>query len=476
MANGLSRRHFSNGCELSRQLSTQSGRDRVREAVQVNSGWFCRGWASAESLKGKLRDECLGALREIFLSESFDKAAAAEIVRSLADTPLFGGGWPGTFVTEGDARLAKVALLAVPSMDDTATAHTVALSLMSLPTVAWTLVVRRAAGGNADYRSAVTNLTNALMVGGIVPMPRSHANGLVVAEEPGGLVVGYMGEGNLNWDPAHDPRRVFDVKAMNWWLETKQLVRDAGKVVNEAMSANLMPDEIRGLCADFVSREIEIREQIKGLWDELRAAARGGDRSIRRWVTADGLTQMSFELLGHDEMRTGVGPAAFFVNGQPFPHLIVEMRYLFLRETFIERAGLGHGGLLSSIDEYEEGSVQRGLRLLQNLMIVRELHRIAFSEGYCGERNGNGHNGNGNGNGNGDKPVQARLAHFRGIGHLRRQDGSSYEPSEAALARVPVSVVVPPGHTYVASPPIHSRAMHPKIKPLVIETTTEGLV
>lgn len=473
MANGLSRRHFSNGCELSRQLSTQSGRDRVREAVQKNPEWFCRAWATAESFKGNSRDECLRGLREIFLDPSFSKDAAMEIVQSLVGGPSFGGTWPGTFVTEGDARLAKVALLAVPSIDDTATAHAVALSLMSLSTNAWTLVVRRAAGGNADCRSAVTNLTNALMVGGIVPMPRSHANGLVVAEEPRGLVVGYMGEGHLNWDPAHDPRRVFDIKAVGWWLETKQLVSDAGKIVNEAMSASLMPDEIRGLCADFVSREIEIREQIKGLWDELRAAARGGDRSIRRWVTADGLTQMSFELLDHSEARTGVGPAVFFVDGQPFPHLVVEMRYSFLRGTFTERAELGHGGLLSSIDEFEKGSVQRGLRLLQNLMIVRELHRIAFSEGYC-ERNGNGHNGSGNGNG--DRPVQARLAHFRRIGHLHRQDGSSYEPSEAALARVPVSVVVPPGHTYVASPPIHSRAMHPMIKPLVIETTTKGLV
>lgn len=476
MANGLSRRHFSNGCELSRQLSTQTGRGRVWKAVQANPEWFCRGWASAESLKRKARGECLRALREIFLDQSFSKDAAMEIVRSLAGAPLFDGGWPGTFVTEGDARLASVAVLAASCMSDVEAAHVVALRMLNLPSKAWSVIIAGATDGSTGCLSVVTNLVVNLVAGGLAPIPKTSNLAPFMVEENGKMVPRYIESVQLNVPVMDHPAGRVELRPVDWQLETQQDVVWAADMVEATLDACAMPDEIRGLCADFVSREIEIREQIKGLWDELRAAARGGDRSIRRWVTADGLTQMSFELLDHSEARTGVGPAVFFVYGQPFPHMVAEMRYSFLRETFIERAELGHGGLLSSIDEFEEGSVQRGLRLLQNLMIVRELHRIAFSEGYCGERNGNGHNGNGNGNGNGDKPVQARLAHFRRIGHLLRQDGSSYEPSEAALARVPVSVVVPPGHTYVASPPIHSRAMHPKIKPLVIETTTEGLI
>lgn len=474
MANGLSRKDFSDGQRLAQNLGTNIGITRVREAVQANPEWFCRGWASAESLKGKSRDECLGALREIFLDPSFDGVAVIYIVRTLAGAPLFGGGWPGTFITAGDARLARVVSRAACQLRYPEAAHAVVFSLMSLPPAAWSPIIRKAIGGNVECLGIVTNFANVLLADGRVPMPRSHARGLVIVDQRGVLTAGHLSKGKLDWDPGFDPRSELTIEPFDWQLETQQLVHDAGEIVNATIRADLVPDEIHSLCVDFASREAEIREQIRVFWNELRAASRGGDKSIKRWVTADGLTQMSFTLLGHKAMRTGINPATFFVNGQPFPHLCVVLEYTLLSRVISEKSELGHGGILSSIDEFGEGSVQRGLRLLQNLMIVRELHSIAFAEGYCGERNGKGHNGNGNANG--DKPVQARLAHFRRIGHLCRQDGAPYEPSEAALARVPVSVVVPPGHTYVASPPIHSRAEHPYIKPLVIETTTEGLV
>lgn len=443
-------------------------------AVQANPEWFCRGWASAESLKGKSRDECLGALREIFLDPSFDGVAVIYIVRTLAGAPLFGGGWPGTFITAGDARLASIVVLALCRLRDPETAHTVALLLLQLPNKAWSTIILSAVDGSVGCLSIVTNFVYALMLKNNLPIPRSEDRNPILTEEGNTIIVSHLREITTKFDVVDDPKERFELKPLGWWFESQRVALAAARIVDTVARACAVPNEVRYLCVDFASREAEIREQIRVFWNELRAASRGGDKSIKRWVTADGLTQMSFTLLGHKAMRTGINPATFFVNGQPFPHLCVVLEYTLLSRVISEKSELGHGGLLSSIDEFEEGSVQRGLRLLQNLMIVRELHHIAFSEGYCGERNGNSHNGNGNGNG--DKPVQARLAHFRRIGHLCRQDGSSYEPSEAALARVPVNVVVPPAHTYVASPPIHSREAHPHIKPLVIETTTEGLV
>lgn len=441
------------------------------EAFEHNPEWFCRAWATAEGLGEKHR-VCLNALREIFLCPAFHKPAIVEIVRLMVQEAQY-PGWPGSFVTGGDARLASIVVLTSCRIDDREIAHEIAVRLLALPVNAWTSVVFGVAGGSKGCMAIVQNFVHALLLKGDLPIPRTNSTTPVLVNEDGIFVSRSVGQVSMKFTVVDDPKSHFNLNPVDWWLESQRVVFEATGIVDGIARACTVPDEVRDLCLDFALREVEIREQIGNLWGELCAAANGGDRSIRRWVTSDGSTQISFELLGHDVAHTGVAPATLFIEQyHSFPRMRVELSYVMFSRIFTEKTEIGEAGLFSVLEDHEEGSSQRGLRLLQNQMVVRELHRIAFAEGYCGEQNGN-HNHNGAGNGNG--VPKARLTHFRNIGHLRRQDGRPYEPSKEALSRVPTNVVVPPGCTYVASPPIHSRAMHPDLKPLVLEVTTEGL-
>lgn len=472
MAKALSRKDFSSPKRLPELLRSGGGRKEAVEAFGHNPEWFCRAWATAEGLKER-RKACLDALREIFLCPAFDRSAIVEIVRHLVQPAQY-SDWPGSLVSGGDARLASVVVLASCQIDEAELASAAARALMGLPTQAWTPILRHAVGGSPSCMTVVVDFILAMMLDGKVPIPRSDADGVVLVERIGRLIpLEVKSDAELVATTFDDPKIVMGLEPVAWTLETQQLAYEVGEVVEQTIQACLVPDEVRDLCLDFASRETEISEQIGNLWGELCAAANGGDRSIRRWVTSDGSTQVAFELLGHDVALTGVAPATLFIEQcHSFPRMRVELSYVMFSRVFTEKTEIGEGGLFSVLEDHEEGSSQRGLRLLQNLMVVRELHRIAFAEGYCGEQNGNhSHNGTGNGNG----APKARLTHFRRIGHLHRQDGRPYEPSEEALSRVPTNVVVPPGCTYVASPPIHSRAMHPNLKPLVLEVTTEGL-
>ncbi len=472
MAKPLGRKDFSSSKRLPELLKSGAGRKRAMEAFEHNPEWFCRAWATAEGLK-EGRIACLDALREIFLCQAFGEPAIVEIVRLMVQEAQY-PGWPGSFVTGGDARLACVVVLASCRIDEAESASAVVSTLMGLPVQAWTPILRRAAGGSSKCMDVVADFVFAAMLGGKVPVPWSDAGGIVLVERIGRFIpCEVRSDAQLATSKLDDPKMVADLEQVPWTIESRQLAFEAGEVVEAMIQRCLVPDEVRDLCLDFASRETEISEQIGNLWGELCAAANGGDRSIRRWITSDGSTQISFELLGHDLAHTGVAPATLFIEQYHlFPRMRVELSYVVFSRIFTEKTEIGEGGLFSVLEDHEQGSSQRGLRLLQNLMVVRELYRIAFAEGYCGEQNGNhSHNSTSNGNG----APKARLTHFRYIGHLRRQDGRPYEPSEEALSRVPINVVVPPGCTYVASPPIHSRAMHPDLKPLVLEVTTEGL-
>jgi len=459
----VERKHLSN-----HKLVLEALRERlqVEALVREDPQLIARGWVTASELKdvGRRR-EALDLLRGIFCAVG-PELGTRFITEVFLGEQTYGGKWPGCFLAEADSDVVSILVITTTSIELVEVAHAVMLKLLEVPPSAWSLIISQAEQ-DANVRRVLEIFVETMMVKSQLPVPQTNEPGVVVIQRERGTTLARVQGTRMDGTVINDPKIWIEVEPVPWSVETEIHKMKAIEAVNRIARSHATLVGLKELCLQAAEREAEVRSQIKTYWDELRSAARSeeGTRSIRCWVAADGLTQMSFDFSGLSEDLTGVGLATFYGDGHPFPHLGVHLTYNVFSRTLNEKAVIGHGGLLNILEHYEERSCQRGLRLLQNLAIVRELHRIAFTP----RRLRQPHSDHGNGIGNGE--TCAGLAYFRGIGHLKRLDGTSWQPSAEALARVPSNAIVPPGHTYVASPPLHSREAHPHIKPLVLETS-----
>ena len=443
-------------------LEALKERRQVEALVRDEPQLIARAWVTASELKDvRSRREALNLLWGIFRSVG-PEIGTRFITEVFLGERTYGGKWPGCFLAEADAAVVSILVLTTTGIELVEVAHAVMLKLLEVPPSAWSLIISQAER-DANVRRVLEIFVETMVIKGKLPVPQTNEPGVVVIQRERGTTLARVQETRMDGTVINDPKIWIEVEPVPWSVETEIHKMKAVEAVNRIARSHATLVGLKELCLQAAEREAEVRSQIKTYWDELRSAARSeeGTRSIRCWVAADGLTQMSFDFSGLSGDLTGVGLATFYSDDHPFPHLAVELEYIVLSRTLRERAVLGHGGLLNVIEDYEEGSCQRGLRLLQNLAIVRKLHSIAFAP-RLGRRQTDNGNGAGKDKSNSGGEMCAGLAHFRMIGHLKRSDGTPWQPSEEALARAPSNAIVPPGHTYVDS---HS------LEPRVLETS-----
>lgn len=435
---------------------------QAKDLFKGNPELVVRTWVTAAQLKEGERRKAIGDLLKIVSELPIE--VVTEVCRNLP-AERYGGRWPAVFLDYGDAAAACMMVVASTRIADVEVAGEALRLLLRLPPSTWTSVVSAAKGGSEGALRVLKDFIETLTLTGVLLVPQADRPGILTAVV-GGYAETVVSAVEVKVDVFDDPKRRIGLKAVDWPVENEAIRLALIQVVNAVVLGGYMPKQLHDLCARAAREEQQIRARIQGHWDELRRAARSeeGTQSIRHWVAGDGLTKLSFDLGGFTTAQTGVWPATFYGGGHPFPHLDVEFEFCVLSRLIPERAYLGHGGMLGNVEKYEEGSLQRGLRLLLNLAVVRQLCELAFKP----SKQSSGSNGNGEGK-NGTR--RATLPTFRRIHHLLRKNGEPWQPSDEALARVPANAIVPPGHTYVASPPLHSRAAHPDIKPLVLEVS-----
>ncbi|MDH4358782.1 MAG: hypothetical protein OEV37_02440 [Candidatus Berkelbacteria bacterium] len=294
----------------------------------------------------------------------------------------------------------------------------------------------------------------AAVTGYVLPCLRQGLMPLAVSDEGG--------RGRLKVSRIDDPKGVIELRGLDWKLPgaTANDVKWLCAVVDAALSASKMPEEGLGIVRAVSVQADEVVAGIRLLWQEIsEAVGSGRGRSLKRWVPPDGLMEVRFELAGCTCYQLGYHLARLYPRAEQFPLIDLAFEFLHFGLKRKVTASLGENGLLDLLEGFGLGSNQWALLALLNQALVQELHRLAFSRGYCDNgRKAKGSEANGDG-----VAVLPHLVDLRRCGRM---------PSIAALERArQCGFAPPPGYTFAMSPALKCHSTHPNVRPRVVELT-----